>query len=287
MNIYTGTGTKLEMATKSDLENIKPSESGKKVPWDTVIHRGWISGAKENTIPAFFLTKENGYDWAECDVRFSSDGVAVLAHNMSIASEDGSTYLTVAESTVEQLKTLTLQTHATYGNITMPTLSELLDMARLIGLSILIDIKAGNAENMASLAHDVLSSGWADHVVYMPNGVANAAAIAAVDRNASFDFVTTVDSVDNLPDFAPYQALLTGANTVGFDFNVTQTDLGGGMDSAIFDAVRSAGLSVSFWNVRSSAYIKYMDQGPLRITKQNTADAIDLDSKYLETKTFW
>ena len=44
MNIYTGTGTKLEMATKKDLENVKPAESGKKVPWDTVIHRGWISG---------------------------------------------------------------------------------------------------------------------------------------------------------------------------------------------------------------------------------------------------
>ena len=287
MYIYTGTGTKLEMATKSDLENIEPIEGGKKVPWDTVIHRGWVSGAKENTIPAFHLAKENGYDWAECDVRFSSDGVAVLAHNMSISTEDGSTYLTVAENTVEQLKTLTLQTHATYGIITMPTLSELLDMARLIGLSILIDIKAGTAENMASLAHDVLCSGWADHVVYMPNSVSNAAAIAAVDRNASFDFVTTVDTVDALPDFAPYQALLTGANTVGFDFNVTQTDLGGGMDPAIFDAVRSAGLSVSFWNIRSSAYVKYMDQGPLRITKQNTADAIDLDAKYLESKTFW
>lgn len=287
MNFYTGTGTKLEMAAKSDLENIKPVESGKKVPWDTVIHRGWVSGAKENTIPAFHLVKEHGYDWAECDVRFSSDGVAVLAHNLSIVSEDGNTTMTVAQYTVDQLKTLTLQTHATYGNITMPTLSELLDMARLIGLNILIDIKSGTAENMASLAHDVLCSGWADHVVYMPNSVSNAAAIAAVDRNASFDFVVSVDTVDALPDFAPYQTLLTGANTVGFDFNVTQTDLGGGMDPAIFDAVRSAGLSVSFWNVRSSAYIKCMDQGPLRITKQNTADAIDLDSMYLETKTFW
>lgn len=287
MYIYTGTGTKVEMATKSDLENIKPAESGRKVPWDTVIHRGWVSGAKENTLPAFYLVKENGYDWVECDVRFSSDGVAVLAHNMSITGEDGTTYLTVAQSTVEQLKTLTLQTHATYGNITMPTLSELLDIARLIGLNILIDIKAGTAENMTSLAHDVLCSGWADHVVYMPNSVSNAAAIAALDRNASFDFVTTVDSVDALPDLAPYQALLTGANTVGFDFNVTQTDLGGGMDPAIFDAVRAAGLSVSFWNIRSTAYIKYMDQGPLRITKQNTADAIDLDAQYLESKKFW
>ena len=67
---------------------------------------------------------------------------------------------------------------------------------------------------------------------------------------------------------------------------VLETDANGGMDTAIFEAVRAAGLSVSFWNVRKTAYITYMDAGPLRITKQNTADKIDLDVLYLADKTF-
>ena len=285
MYLYTGSGTRLNMATQSDLANIDVSE--KRIPWDTVIHRGWISGAKENTLPAMYLVKEHGYNWAECDVRFSSEGVPVLAHNATLVSEDSATTLTVASSTVEQLKSIVLQTHATFGEIRMPTLAEVLDMARLNNIGILIDFKAGNVENAKTVAEVVLSSGWSDHVVYMPMSVANAQAIQTIDKNASFDFVSSVTAAGSLPDLAQYTALLTGANTVGFDFEAATTDANGGMDTALYDAVRAAGLSISFWNVRSSAYKTYMDAGPLRITKQNTADALDLDTLYLESKSWW
>lgn len=281
MIFYTGTGEKIT------INDAASSASALSAPWATVIHRGWVSGAKENTLPAFFLAREKGYDWAECDVRFSYDGVPVLAHNTTIVSEDSSVTLTVANATVEALQSITLQTHKRFGQIKMPTLAQLLDMARLIGQSLLIDIKSGTAENMAALAQVVLSSGWSDHVVYMPTSTANAAAIAAVDKNASFDFVSSVSTADGLPDLAPYQALLTGANTVGFDFNTIPTDAEGGLPQDLFDTLRAAGLSVSFWNIRSSAYKTYMDAGPLRITKNNTADDTDLDALYLAEKTYW
>ena len=280
MEFFTGNGEKITIS------NAETNAVALRAPWVTVIHRGWVAGAKENTIPAFYLTKENGYSWGECDIRFSSDGVPVLAHNATIVSEDESTTLTVAESTAEQLQAIVLETHETYGEIKMPTLAELLDMARLIGLSVLIDVKAGTTTNMATLAEVVLASGWADHVVYMPMNTANATAIAAVDKNASFDFVSSVTTVAGLPDLAPYKALLTGANTVGFDFNSAKTDADGGMDTAVFEAVRAEGLSVSFWNIRSTAYKTYMDAGPLRITKNNGADKTDLDALYLADKVF-
>lgn len=279
MELYTGNGNIITIEAESSAVTLK-------APWDTVIHRGWIYGAKENTIPAFYLTKENGYDWAECDVRFSSDGVPVLAHDSTITSEDGTTVLTVAESTVEQLKSIILENHETYGEIKMATLAELLDMASLIGLSILIDVKVGTPRNMAALAETVLASGWAANVVYMPINIANATAIAAVDKNASFDFVSSVSTVEGLPDLAPYTALLTGANTVGFDLAASNTDENGGLDTAIYGAIRAAGLSVSFWNIRSTAYKTYMDARPLRITKQNTADKTNLDAMYLADKVF-
>lgn len=281
MELYTGDGKKIAIS------NVETSAVTKKAPWGTVIHRGWISGAKENTIPAFYLTKENGYDWAECDVRFSSDGVPVLAHNATITSEDGATVLTVAESTVEQLQAITLKTSETYGEIRIATLAETLRMASLIDLNILIDLKAGSTAQMAILAEVVLASGWADHVVYMPINISNAVAIAAVDRNASFDFVASITAVENLPDLTQYQALLTGANTVGFDLSASITDAEGGLDVAIYESIRAAGLSVSFWNIRATAYKTYMNAGPLRITKQNTADSIDLDALYLADQAFW
>lgn len=283
MDFYSGTGEKITFGSSTDGVILK-------APWDTVIHRGWISGAHENTLPAFYLTKENGYDWAECDVRFSSDGVPVLAHNSTITSEDGTTVLTVAESTFEELKAITLATSDTYGEIKMATLKELLEMARLIGLGVLIDVKSSgnNAEtNMKALGTVVLSSGWSKNVVYMPGSVTNARSIQSVDRNASFDFVTTITSVEGVPSLTEYQSLLTGANTVGLDLAASITDENGGLDVAIFDAIRSAGLSVSFWNVRASAYKTYMDACPLRITKQNTADKTDLDALYLATKQYY
>lgn len=271
--------------------NVIPVDGGtttiKKVPWDTVIHRGWVSSVTENTLPAMYLTKQNGYDWAECDIRFTSDGVPVLAHNTTVTSEDGTMVITVASSTLAELQAIVLETHETFGEITVPTLAEVLDMARFNNLGIVIDVKTGGTENMATLAEVVLSSGWASHVIYMPMNTTNAKAIQAIDRNASFDFVSSVSTLDSLPDLAPYQDLLTGANTVGFDFNSPTTDADGGMDTAIFDTVRAAGLSVSFWNIRKTAYITYMDAGPLRITKQNSADKVDLDQMYLNQKTFW
>lgn len=256
-----------------------------KASWDTVIHRGWISGAKENTLPAMYLVKKNGYDWAECDVRFSSDGVAVLAHDATITSEDKSTTLTVADSTVEQLQAITLQTHVTFGEIKMPTLKEVLDMARLYDIGLVLDIKAaGTEQNMKDLAADVVGSGWAKKVIYMPTSTAVAGYIQSVDRNASFDFVVT-PTIET--DFTAYQKLLTGANTVAFDMQASATDANGGVDMDVVNAVHAAGLNVSFWNIRATAYRTYMDACPLRITKQNTADSINLDAMYLAEKSYW
>lgn len=277
MKLYDGNGKTYEINTESNIIK-KPS-------WDTVIHRGWISGAKENTLPAMYLVKQNGYDWAELDIRFSSDGVPVLAHDATIKSEDGNTTLTVAESTVEQLQAIILQTHATFGAIKMPTLKEVLDMARLYDLGIVIDIKVGGTEqNLKDLASIVVGSGWARKVIYMPTSTSGAKHIQSIDKNASFDFVSTPTTST---DFAPYQELLTGGNTVAFDMSPSATDADGGVDMELVDLIHSKGLNVSFWNIRTSSYITYMDACPLRITKQNTADAIDLDQMYLNQKTFW
>ena len=49
-----------------------------------VAHRGYSTEAPENTLPAFRLAKENGFDYVECDVVFTSDNVPVLLHDSSI-----------------------------------------------------------------------------------------------------------------------------------------------------------------------------------------------------------
>ncbi len=47
-------------------------------------HRGYSMEAPENTIPAFELSQEKGFDYVETDVDFTKDGVAVLLHDKTI-----------------------------------------------------------------------------------------------------------------------------------------------------------------------------------------------------------
>ena len=277
MAFYSGFGEKIILPNGGTNQ----SDGCKQAPWDTVIHRGWISGAKENTLPAFFLAREKGFRWVECDVRFSSDGVPVLAHDATITSEDGKTTLSVVDSTVAQLQNVVLETSEAYGQIRLSTLEELLNMARLIDLSVLIDLKSSG--DMARLARVVLASGWSRRVVYMPGTVDQAASIAAIDHNASFDFVTYASSVPS--DYTVYAALLNGNNTVGFDISATSAE--GNVTRNQLDSIRMAGLTVSWWNVRESNCAFVFDSCPLRVTKANAADSVDLDALYLTDKTFW
>lgn len=261
-------------------------------PWADVLHQGWHENVPKNTLPSYYLVKENGYEWGECDVRMSSDLVPVLCHDSTVTGTiDGvETTLTVAESTAEQLTSLVLQTHKTYGDIHVPTLAELLDLARCIGINILIDVKSAaamySADNNKKLASVVLASGWSKHCVYMPLGTNMASAIQSVDKNASFDFVSTVSNKESLPDLEPYKALLTGSNTIGFDFQASVKDSEGGLPEDMFTALRDNGLSVSFWNIGASNYTTYMDKGPLRVT-YNAYSSAYLGKKYIEEKTFW
>lgn len=253
--------------------------------WDTVIHRGWISGATENTLPAFFLAKENGYDWVECDVTASKEGIPVLAHDTTITGTNASgatETLTVLQSTLEQLKSLTLSTSERFGEIKIATLAELLEMARLLDIKILLDMKVSAKNILETIAKTVVRYGMSKNVVYMPE-LSGAPHIAAIDKNANFDFVQfganpTIDT-----DFSAYTALLTGGNRVNIDVNAASW----GFDESVIKAINAAGLGLSAWNVQHGRIAKCLNAGAVRITKANSCDAADLNAIYFATKSYW
>lgn len=266
------------LPTGTDVEIAKVS------PWDEVIHRGLYSDtAPENTIPAFYEAIKAGYKWVECDVRFSSDNVPILAHDATVdGTADGTeTTLTVASSTAEQLAQLVVASNTTYGDIRIPTLDDIMLFAAIYGMGVVIDIKtipASAQTAMHNIAASVLGHAMQNRIVYMPQTPTAAGYIAEVDKNASFDFVAD----DTIPsDLTPYIALLNGANTVGFDL---QAIVGG--NTADIDALRSAGLSISFWNIRSTAYAEQLATCPIRVTYQSGQESADLTNKYLKSVTF-
>ena len=263
MYVYTGTGKSIELNAGGTAAAVDTPFT----PWDDVLHRGWHEGVRENTLPAYYLLAKNGYCWGECDVRLTADNQIILCHDATITgTRDGvSVTLTVAESTADEITSLVLQTHKTYGDIHPCTLAQLLELSKTVNIGIVIDVKsAGNMMQEAGnkiLAQTVVASGWADHVVYMPLSINAAKWIQEIDRNASFDFVSSV--YDNnkesfISGLSGYQALLTGANTVGFDLNAAAT---GGEE--VINAIHNAGLSVSFWGVGNTSFFPY---NPLRVT---------------------
>ena len=52
----------------------------------SVNHKGYNTLAPENTLPAFELSAQKGYQYVETDISFTKDGVPVLLHNSNIKS---------------------------------------------------------------------------------------------------------------------------------------------------------------------------------------------------------
>ena len=274
MYVYTGSGKLIELNAGNAAAADTPY-----TPWDDVLHRGWHQGVPHNTLPAYWLMKENGYYWGECDIRISADGIPVLCHDSTVTGmlNGVSTTLTVDQATAEELTSLVLATHAAFGDIHPCTLAQLLELARTVDIGIVIDFKSCAAfysePGATAVAKAVMAAGCSDRVVYMPITVKNAQWIQAIDKNASFDFVSGVITLDKLPSLDDYKALGTGANTVGFDFQA-------GTGDDVLQAVKDAGLTVSFWNVAGN---DQFEKGARRITYNDYSSA-HLGRSYIRQK---
>src|SRR5690349_4246718 len=66
-------------------------------PQQVMVHRGTGGQAPENTRPALVRCVEDGFEWAEVDVRLTRDGQHVLAHDPTLGG------MTVAEHTLAEL----------------------------------------------------------------------------------------------------------------------------------------------------------------------------------------
>jgi len=141
--------------------------------WLTSSHRGVYnpqysqSLLAENTLGSFYNAYLSGVDLIETDVRMSSDGVLVCAHDASI-SVNGTTYV-IAETRSEVLTSLVLSTDPIYGEQTMPTLEDVLTLAYNTGLAVNVDVKTPSS-SAATIAELVRKSGMRGKVFYALNG---------------------------------------------------------------------------------------------------------------------
>lgn len=125
----------------------------------SINHRGF-STAPENTLLAFKQSKIHGFDYVETDVRFTSDGVAVLLHDASInrtaRNADGTAIsgtVNIADITYEQALTYDFGIYkgSEYAGTKIPKYEDFLALCRNISLIPCIELKAGTREQVYAL----------------------------------------------------------------------------------------------------------------------------------------
>jgi len=151
-----------------------------------IAHRGNSIATPENTMPAYQMAQQLGADMIEADVNISRDGVLVMIHDWKL---DRTTNLkgAVHETTTKDL--LKADAGGWFSNefqgAKIPTTEELLEFAKIKGISLCFEVKGGEpkrakiiAEKITELLekHDAFE--WAFLSSYFHDALASAKKIA-------------------------------------------------------------------------------------------------------------
>ena len=109
----------------------------------SINHRGYNGTAPENTLPAFKLSKVNGFDTIETDIRLTSDNVCVLLHDATINRTSNGTGA-IHDMTYAQALNYDFGSwkSAEYAGTKIPTFEQLLQLCKNINLSAYVEIEA-------------------------------------------------------------------------------------------------------------------------------------------------
>lgn len=239
-------------------------------------HRGYNKGAPENTIPAYILSKKNGFTYVECDVSFTSDGVAVLLHDATIdRTSDGTgniNEMTYAEALRYDFGSWF---NASYAGVKIPTFTEFIMTCKGLGLHPYIELKTGGGytqEQILQIVNEVECCGMRGKVTYISFKFEYLQWVKAADNEARLGYVT-----NSLSDTIIAQAasLKTDSNIVFID-----TQLSYVKDEWVAKLVEND-LPVEVWTVNNANFINNMHKYISGVTSDNLIAGKILYERYL------
>lgn len=218
-------------------------------------HRGYNSVAPENTLPAYILSKQNGFNYAEADVSFTSDGVAVLLHDSTIdRTSDGTgsiSSMTYAEALGYDFGSWK---SAEYTGTKIPTFEEFILLCKKIMLHPYIELKSNGSYTEAQiqgLVDIVKRHGMAGKVTWISFNATFLGYVATYDDTARLGYLpgsaVTEDAITKAT------ALKTGKNEVFIDADNLYLKEDG------IQRCIDAGLPLEIWTVNTTAKITGMN----------------------------
>ena len=226
-------------------------------------HRGYSTTAPENTIPAYILSKEKGYNYVECDVSFTSDGVAVLLHDATIdRTSDGSgsisslTYADVMQYDFGSWKS------TTYAGTKIPTFDEFIRLCKNIGLHPYIELKSNGGytqTQIAGIVANVEAVGMRGKVSYISFNATFLEYVKNVDPTARLGYLADITT----NTVAQAVALRTGMNEVFMDVSY------GNVTEAKVAMCITNDLPIEIWTVNTASIIESMNPYVSGVTSDN------------------
>lgn len=239
-----------------------------------VNHRGYSKEAPENTIPAYILSKQKGYNYVECDVSFTADGVAVLLHDETIdRTSNGSG--NISQLTYNQVLQYDFGSwfSTKYTGTRIPTFSEFIKYCKGLGLHPYIELKSNGGytrEQIGSIVNEVELCGMKDRVTYISFSSTFLGYVKEYDTQARLGYIANITS----STIAEAVALKTGENEVFMDVNYTYLT-----DSKISSCAAN-GLPVEVWTVNQASVIKELHPYISGVTSDNQHAGNILYAKY-------
>lgn len=143
----------------------------------SINHRGLNHRAPENTLPAYKYSKAYGFDFVECDVRWTQDNIPVLLHDETI-NRTGRTasggiiqdVIYIANVTYQNALNLDFGIHHSqeFSGTKIPTFEQFIALCRNIQLHPYVEIYEEITAEQAKILMDIVRKyGMEDHVTWI------------------------------------------------------------------------------------------------------------------------
>ena len=224
-----------------------------------ISHRGLNRVAPENTLPAYIEARKAGFEYAETDVAFTSDGHAVLLHDTTVdRTSDGTG--NIADLTLEQVRAMDFGSwfSPAYAGTQIPTFEEFISLCRKIGLKPYVELRDMTTEQAQSLVTIVKKYGMQKNTTWICTSTTTLSAISTAYPAARLGLVCSGLTEANV---ASAVALRNEVNDVFIDTDDTS-------DNAVA-LMMAADIEGEVWTVWTEAAINGLNPYFTGVTSNN------------------
>ena len=215
---------------------------------NSVNHRGY-GDAPENTLAAFRLSKEMGFEMVECDVYFTKDNKAVLLHDGTVNRTSNGTG-SIGDLTLEEVRELDFGSwkDPLYVGEKIPTFEEFVELCVELELHPYVEVKGGATFMQTKLLVDVVDSADLD-VTWISGDKQILTWLAELHGEDRFGLITGIITDSDL------QFLLDLSQSVDVFVDTNYLLL----TDVELNNCKSYGIPIEVWTVNSQSVIESLD----------------------------